>query len=509
MAIEKVIVLEDEMVVRKNLVQLLHRKRLDVAEAPSLQKAVSYLEKDDFDLIFADVRLPDGDGRELLTRCQAMANPPLVVMMTSYGSVEAAVECMRNGAYDYFTKPVSNDQVEVILKKADEFARLVRVNRHLNDPVRGEAGYEILGESPAMVALGDMIRKVSRTEATVMIQGESGTGKELVAQAIHRQSPRVQAPFISVNCAAVPENLVESEFFGHEKGAFTGAMNRRTGRFELAHGGTILLDEISEISSVVQSKLLRVLQERELERVGGSRTIHVDVRVVATTNRDLLQSVEKGEFRQDLYFRLNVVPIYVPPLRERGEDIVLLANYFVKRYARKHGCQATGLSVAALDELRRHAWPGNVRELQNVVERAVILAGEGQLIEPVSLGLVAPMTASRSSVAFAAVAVAEPERGAKADSIMPESPLTPSVGSETDSEVDADADNVADVNADEGILALDELEKRHILRTLKSVGDNRTKAAAILKISIRTLRNKLKEYRESNESEADGADPSA
>ena len=500
MAIEKVIVLEDEMVVRKNLVQFLHRKRLDVAEAPTLEKAVSYLEKDDFDLVFADVRLPDGDGRELLTRCQAMANSPLVVMMTSYGSVEAAVECMRNGAYDYFTKPVSNEQVEVILKKADEFTRLVRVNRHLNDPVRGEAGNEILGESPAMIALGDMIRKVSRTEATVMIQGESGTGKELVAQAIHRQSPRVEAPFISVNCAAVPENLVESEFFGHEKGAFTGAMNRRTGRFELAHGGTILLDEISEISPIVQSKLLRVLQERELERVGGSRTIHVDVRVVATTNRDLAQSVEKGEFRQDLYFRLNVVPIYVPPLRERGDDIVLLAEHFVKRYARKHGCQVSGLSPTSLNELRQHPWPGNVRELQNVIERAVILAGEGQLIEPASLGLVAPLIGARSGIAVVGDSTKEPaESVAPGESKPLETPLT--------SPVEPEAAVVGE--GSEGILALDELEKRHILRTLKSVGDNRTKAAGILKISIRTLRNKLKEYRESEGGDVDRAEPAS
>ena len=473
MAIEKVIVLEDETVVRKNLVQLLHRKRLDVAEAPTLEKAISYLAKDDFDLVFADVRLPDGDGRELLTRCQAMAKPPLVVMMTSYGSVESAVECMRNGAFDYITKPFSTDQIEVCLKKAGDFTRLVRVNQHLNDGERSDAGYELLGESEAMVKLADMIRKVSRTEATVMIQGESGTGKELVARAIHRQSPRSQEPFISVNCAAVPENLVESEFFGHEKGAFTGAATRREGRFELAHGGTILLDEVSEISPVVQSKLLRVLQERELERVGGNRTIRVNVRVVATTNRDLAQSVEKGEFRQDLYFRLNVVPVYVPPLRERGGDVALLAKSFVNRYSRKHGCKVAGLSEESMRDLLHHPWPGNVRELQNVIERAVILSSEGELIGPDSLGLIAP--SHERSVAQVTASTSASESEAQTDDV---------------------------VSQDDPLIPLDEVEKRHILKTLDSVGGNRTKAAGILAISIRTLRNKLNEYRESDQTAA-------
>ena len=244
-----------------------------------------------------------------------------------------------------------------------------------------------MGNSPAIQQLNDLIRKVARTQATVLIQGESGTGKELVSRSIYKNSTRVKKPFITVNCAAIPDNLVESEFFGHEKGAFTGAVSRREGRFELAHGGTILLDEISEISPVVQSKLLRVLQERELERVGGMRTISVDVRVIATTNRDLTQSVERKEFRQDLFFRLNVVPIHVPPLRERQTDIPLLAETFMRRYAKKHGCPVAGFSKSSLDALQSHPWPGNIRELQNVVERAVILTAEGALIEPELLGL--------------------------------------------------------------------------------------------------------------------------
>ena len=257
---------------------------------------------------------------------------------------------------------------------------------------------ELLGNSPAMQNLRALIRKVARTQATVLVQGESGTGKELVARALYRESSRASAPFIKVNCAAIPENLIESEFFGHERGAFTGALNKREGRFELAHGGTILLDEISEISPSVQAKLLRVLQERELERVGGNRTIKVDVRVIATTNRNLEHSVEKKEFRQDLFFRLNVVPVHVPPLRERAEDVPLLAEEFMRRFARKHGVHVKGFTDAAVRVMKNHNWPGNVRELQNVVERAVILCGDNGMLEPEHLGLGAAAQSSSASV---------------------------------------------------------------------------------------------------------------
>jgi DNA-binding NtrC family response regulator len=293
MPIEKIIVLEDDLIVRKNLEQQLRQRRYDVAAVANLAAAYDLLTKDTFDLMFVDVRLPDGEGTELLQQLQLRAQKPLVVIMTGFGSVESAVECMRNGAFDYLIKPFSNDQIEVTLRKAEDFTQLMKVTQYLSHEETEDTGYELLGKSPAMEQLRQLIRKVARTEATVLIQGESGTGKELVARALYRQSPRASAPFIRVNCAAIPENLIESEFFGHEKGAFTGAINKREGRFELAHGGTILLDEISEICSSVQAKLLRVLQERELERVGGTRTIKVDVRVIATTNRRLEQSVER------------------------------------------------------------------------------------------------------------------------------------------------------------------------------------------------------------------------
>ncbi len=346
------------------------------------------------------------------------------------------------------------------LKKAEDFTQLVKVNQYLTRE-EDEEGYELLGRTPVMEQLRDLIRKVARTQATVLIQGESGTGKELVARAIYRESPRANAPFIKVNCAAIPENLIESEFFGHEKGAFTGALNKREGRFELAHGGTILLDEISEISPQVQAKLLRVLQERELERVGGSRTIKVDVRVIATTNRNLEQSVARKEFRQDLFFRLNVVPVLVPPLRERKQDIPYLAEQFMQRFARKHGVRVGGISARCQAALQTHSWPGNVRELQNVIERAVILCADGENLQDTHLGIV---SIPQSSPA---------ESGNAASALVAASDL-PAAGNDLSS--------------------LAEIEKRHILLALEHCQGNRTHAAEKLGISIRTIRNKLNEY---------------
>src|SRR2546428_2387565 len=377
MPIEKIIILEDDLVVRKNLEQQLRYKRYDVASANTVAAAQELLNKDNFDLMIVDVRLPDGEGTDLLKQLQARPIKPLVVIISGFGSVESAVECMRNGAFDYLIKPFSAEQLEVTLKKAEQYTQLVKVNQFLSHEDDEDSGYELLGKSKVMEDLRQLIRKVARTQATVLIHGESGTGKELVARALYRNSPRANAPFIKVNCAAIPENLIESEFFGHEKGAFTGAMTKREGRFELAHGGTILLDEISEISPTVQAKLLRVLQERELERVGGNRTIKVDGRVIATPNRHLDKGVARKEFRQDLFFRLNVMPILVAPLRERKEDIGLLADKFRQRFARKHGVEVHGISSACNAALQKHDWPGNVRELQNVIERGVILCGEG------------------------------------------------------------------------------------------------------------------------------------
>ena len=272
MPIEKIIVVEDDQIIRRSLEAQLRTRRCEVMAVATLEAAKEALAKDTFDLVFLDVRLPDGEGTDWLKELQSRPQRPLVVIMTGFGSVESAVDCMRSGAFDYLIKPFSANQIDIVLKKADEFSHILRLNQFLTKDA-GEDGSDLLGRSPAMEKLRQLIRQVARTQATVLIQGESGTGKELVARALHKESPRAGAPLIKVNCAAIPENLIESEFFGHEKGAFTGALNKREGRFELAHGGTILLDEISEISPAIQAKLLRVLQERELERVGGSRTI--------------------------------------------------------------------------------------------------------------------------------------------------------------------------------------------------------------------------------------------
>jgi DNA-binding NtrC family response regulator len=451
MSIEKIIVLEDDAIVRKNLETYLRRRHYDVAATGTIAGAQEYLGKDNFDVVFLDVRLPDGDGTDLLKLIQARPQKPQVVMMTGFGSVESAVECMKNGAFDYLIKPFSNEQIDITLRKAEEFTQLLNVNRFLSQETN-DSEFDLLGRSPAMENLRQLIRKVARTQATVLIQGESGTGKELVARALYRESSRASAPFIRVNCAAIPENLIESEFFGHERGSFTGALNKREGRFELAHGGTILLDEISEVSPSVQAKLLRVLQERELERVGGNRTIKVDVRVIATTNRNLEQSVEKKEFRQDLFFRLSVVPIRVPSLRERSEDVPYLAEEFMRRFSRKHGVHIKGFTDSALQQLKQHNWPGNVRELQNVVERAVILCGDSGMLEPEHLGL----------------AMAEPDAAAPS--------------------------SVETAEAGNNFYTLAELEKKHIFGALDRCKGNRTHAAKILDVSIRTLRNKLHEY---------------
>jgi DNA-binding NtrC family response regulator len=463
MSIEKIIVLEDDLIVRRNLEQLLRQQRYDVAAAETIAGARELLARESFDLLFLDLRLPDGEGTDLLRELQTHPEKPLVVMVTGFGSVESAVDCMRNGAFDYMLKPFSADQLQVTLKKAENFNQLVKVNAYFSNAEVDETGWELQGISPAMETLRQLIRKVARTQATVLITGESGTGKELVARALYRQSPRHEAPFIKVNCASIPENLIESEFFGHEKGSFTGAINKREGRFELAHTGTILLDEVSEISPQLQAKLLRVLQEREFERVGGNRTLKVDVRVLATTNRRLEDSVERKDFRQDLYFRLNVVPIHVPPLREHQEDIIYLARQFMPRFARKHGVRVRGLSDACQAVLETHRWPGNVRELQNVIERAVIMCGEGGLLEPEHLG-------------FSPAAAARPVAFADAPAAPPAGPGTPPCAP-----------------AESGTVSLAEMEKRHILSLMEKT-TNRTQAARLLGISIRTLRNKLRDY---------------
>ncbi|MDQ8200023.1 sigma-54 dependent transcriptional regulator [Pelagicoccus enzymogenes] len=515
MSLERILILDDELVIRKALEEQLRRKRFSVCSVGTLGEADEHLSKDEYDLLFVDVHLPDGNGTELLERVSSMSNPPLVVIITGYGTVESAVKCMQAGAFDYIIKPFSSSQIDVLIKKARDYRQLVKVNQFLAS--ESTVSGELIGKSGFINQLKDVIRKVAPTEATVLICGENGTGKELVANELYRCSARKSAPFIRVNCAAISESLIESEFFGHEKGAYTGATQRREGRFELADGGTILLDEISEISPKVQAKLLRVLQEREFERVGGNKTIKVDVRVIATTNRNLAQSVERGQFRQDLYYRLNVFPIQVPPLRDREGDVVLLAKNFSQSFGRKHGKQIKGFTDDAIVALERHPWPGNVRELQNTIERAVILAESGQPIAQGHLGLfsmptnvAAPQVAhayghgEMSGPAYGGGYPAAPQapqgNGGYYDAAPPSysqpappPPMPPAapVASEPAAET-APKSNAAP-------LPLDEIEKQHILSTLEGTEGNRTQAAKLLGISIRTLRNKISAYREDGE----------
>ncbi len=478
MAVEKVLVIDDEPFIRRTFEEVLRGKRYGVSSAGTLADAERLMKRDQFDLVFLDVRLPDGEGTAFLEKMFKGLNPPLAIMMSGFGTVESAVECMRLGAFDYLLKPFSISQIDVLVKKAETYRQMVRVNQYLASELTSSK--ELVGESEPILMLREVLRKVAPTEATVLIQGENGTGKELVAQAIYHASGRANLPYIRVNCAALSESLMESEFFGHEKGSFTGATERREGRFELANGGTLLLDEISEISPRLQAKLLRVLQEREFERVGGTKTIQVDVRVLATTNRDLGKSVEKGDFREDLYYRLNVFPVAVPPLRERKGDVELLARHFLSHFCKQHGKADVALTPECVSILEAHRWPGNVRELQNTVERAVILSEPGMPLSPVVLGLgegtgfpVSVRLLARQGKGTARASVAETRGGAHINGGT-------GTGAGARGEVD---------------LPLAEIEKKHILRVLESCGDNRTRAAEALGISIRTLRNKLQEYR--------------
>jgi DNA-binding NtrC family response regulator len=485
MSFEKVLIIEDDSVVRSLLNEIFLRRKCSVATAKKLVEAEALIARDSFDLILLDIRLPDGDGEKFLEQLAMLPERPLVIVMTGYGTIESAVACMRAGAFDYVMKPFSPSQIDVIVRKAASYRQLLQVNRLLSDN-GGDTDGGLIGRSPAMGRLRQLIERVAPTDATVFISGESGTGKEMMAREIYRRSPRRQQPFIKVNCAAISENLIESEFFGHERGAFTGATERREGRFELANHGTLLLDEISEIPPNLQAKLLRVLQEREFERVGGNRTIKVNVRILATSNRDLLRNVEQGTFRQDLYYRLNVFPVVVPPLRERAEDILVLAEHFLQLYVRKHGIKVTGFAESARRAILTYRWPGNVRELQNTIERAVILSPSGRSVSSAALGLTTSPTYQTEMDWSASLALADGGRegdGAAAE-VLEESeaptavPLVASNGS---------------------VLPIAELEKQAICNALHQTGGNRTQAAAMLGISIRTLRNKLQEYRDAND----------
>ena len=415
----------------------------------SVQQGEEALKTDTFDLVISDLRLEDGNGLELLKQLKQIAPRTHGILMTGYATMETAVEAIRIGLFDYMIKPILPAQLDLVLQRLESIRQLQSENSYLRAQVQadGEGSGVVWGRSGLMQDILEMVKKVAQTHATVLIQGESGTGKEVVAHAIVQHSARGQMPFIKVNCAAVPETLLESEFFGHEKGAFTGAVQRREGRFETANGGTLLLDEIAEIPLSLQVKLLRVLQEREFERVGGNKTIRVDVRLIASTNRDLQEEVRQGRFREDLFYRLNVVPINLPPLRLRGDDLSELVDFYVAHFGRKHGKAIQGVSTRGMERLRGYRWPGNVRELQNTLERAVIMTAQDGPVEIPELGL--------------------EDKSSKFTSL----------------------------NVSDQLPTVDEMERRLIGCMLLQTGQNKTRAAEKLGISLRTLRNKLRDYR--------------
>ncbi|RKX30710.1 MAG: sigma-54-dependent Fis family transcriptional regulator, partial [Verrucomicrobia bacterium] len=420
-----------------------------VLTAANASQALDILTSRPVDVVISDLRMPGMDGMALLRRVRGLSARPVFILLTAYGSIEAAVEAMKQGAYDFLTKPVNLDRLEIILRRALKERRLEKDNVELRRELDEHYGLEnIIGRSPPMQEVFEIIRQVAPTRATVLIEGESGTGKELVARAIHRLSPRADGPFIAVHCAALSPTLLESELFGHEKGAFTGAVEMRRGRFELADGGTIFLDEIGEVDPSVQVKILRVLEERTFERVGGEQTIEVDVRLLAATNRSLHQLVAEKRFREDLYYRLHVVRIHLPPLRERKEDIPLLCEHFLRHFAEENHKGIEGFTAEAMDALIAYDWPGNVRELRNAVERMVVLARG-------------------------------PRLGVR--------DLPPEIRQNVPREQTASTGSLRN-------LTLREAEKRLIVEALKANSGNRTRAAEQLGISRRTLHRKIKEY---------------
>jgi DNA-binding NtrC family response regulator len=376
----KILIIDDEPAQIQALAGFLKKKGFDVEKAIAGMDGLKIIEKKAIDLVITDFKMPDIDGIEVLKQARSI-NPEIdVIVMTAFGSIESATEAMRAGAVDYLTKPVDLDQLEILIHKALEHKQLVSENRLLREQLAEKFKFEqIISVSEAMEEAINVAGRAAPSKATVLITGESGTGKELIAKAIHYASPRKDKPFLAVNCAALAENLLESELFGHEKGAFTGADRQRKGRFEMANHGTLFIDEVGEIPLTTQVKLLRVLQDQIFERVGGSEQIQVDVRIVAATNRNLEELIEAGSFREDLYYRLNVVQINIPPLRKRKSDIPLLVDYFLKKYSAENNKKMTGISREAMDLLMKYDYPGNVRELENIVEQSVVL-GRGDII---------------------------------------------------------------------------------------------------------------------------------
>ncbi|MDY0188712.1 MAG: Transcriptional regulatory protein ZraR [Syntrophus sp. PtaB.Bin138] len=378
---QKILIAEDDDLNRDNLTELLTMEGYEVKAVENGKEAMAAFVEDKYDLVITDLKMPEGDGLELLKFVKDMNPDNIVIMMTGFGTVDSAVEAMKYGAFDYITKPMKDDLVKLTVSRALSFASLQEENVTLRDNLREKYDFgKMLGYSECMKTIFDTIEKVAKSDSTVIIYGESGTGKELVARAIHFNSDRKNFPLIPVNCGAIPEELLESELFGHEKGAFTGAIRNRLGRFELAQGGTIFLDEIGDMSPSLQVKLLRVIQEKQFERIGGVKTINADVRIIAATNQNLELAVAEKRFREDLYYRINVIPIHLPALRERGPDIAILANHFLQKFAQTKKKDVNSISPEAIACLLHYPWPGNVRELENLIEMLVVLKDDSEIV---------------------------------------------------------------------------------------------------------------------------------
>jgi two-component system NtrC family response regulator/two-component system response regulator HydG len=455
----RILIVDDEEAARRGLGQILQEDGYEVILAGDGEEALRLVAEESPDLLLTDLRMPQMDGHELLNRVRRGYPDVSVVIMTAHGTIRSAVQALREGAEDYLTKPIDVEDTERLLDRILSKKKLVAETRMLRERLDEKYSFEnIIGRSPEMLDVFRLVEQVAPSQASILITGESGTGKEMIAQAIHQRSPRREAPFVKVSCAALPETLLESELFGHERGAFTGALARRPGRFEIAAGGTVFLDEIGDVPMGMQVKLLRFLQDHQFERLGGNRTLTVDVRVIAATHRDLGAFIREGRFREDLYYRLNVIEVVLPPLRSRSQDVPLLVEFFLRKFARDNGKEIEGIEEEALAALVAYAWPGNVRELEHAVERAVILA--------------------RGSVLDVSLFPGVPRLGPSPRRI--EGLVVPGA-------------------------TIREIERDAILRTLESVGGSTSRAAAILEMSPRTIQYKLKQYR--SEYTSTGAPP--
>lgn len=443
----QILVVDDEINIRGALVTVLQKKGYRVWVAGTAEEALEQLEGAQVELVITDLKMPGIGGMELLRRLKERWPETEVVVMTAYGSIDTAVEAMRSGAYDYLTKPIDRERFPLVIEKALERHALASENKQLRDRLETKTRFDrMVGESEPMQHVYNLVEMVAGSDVTVLLTGPSGTGKELVARAIHHKSPRADGPFITLNCGALPENLFESELFGYEKGAYTGAMGTKAGRFELAHGGTLLLDEVGELSLKSQVDFLRVLETKEFRRLGGTKLVKVDARIIAATNRNLEEAVKEGAFREDLYYRLNVVPVRLPALRDRADDIPLLVDTFLSEFSDRHHRDPKSVSREAMQLLRLHTWPGNIRQLRNLIERLVVTVKDS-MIQPDHL----------------------PEEIRTGE--QNQRTMTIALGR-----------------------SLEDIEREVIGRTLAEVTNHREKAARLLGISLRSLQYKIKEY---------------